>query len=901
MPKSRASRGILLTSNLPQLQNLIKRDPISYKEEFLTQYNHYLSLLRLLQHSPLAFSNDSGTAGDGTIKSSSNSSTSNAQHFRELLTFIAQVAQCYPQETKTFPAELGDLLIEDGKVGGGGGSRGLGNDTRRSIVQNLVMLRNKGVITSQKLLEVLFPLLPMTTSPSLRSFIKKQILVDLKTANTPSKNHKLNGVVQALLFNMVDRGMDADVVGDKGRYSLKRVMSGTGGSDMTAINRIGQEAMWAVSLIKELWRKSIWNDAKTVSIAARATRHPNVKVQSAAIHFFLGNEDDDGVDSDEEEEDQGPSIKKLNHQRLIKKKTKADEKRFSKAKVTANKKRKEKAENSANKINFPALELLNDPQRFGEDLYENMSKHDKQYSLEHKVLIMQLLSRVMGMHKLHILEFYGYIYKYLTYHQLKVTQILVALAQSIHELVPPEDLHPIITKIANEFVNDGVSSEVIAAGINAIREICRRQPWVMDKKRYLLKDLTDYRKSKDKGVITAARGLLALYREVAPGLLEKRDRGKAATMGLTRDFEVLAYGHTKTEEGIEGLELLEEHLAQLKDEDDMPIDGEDEDDDEGAGWNKWEVESQDSDSSSEGWQDVASDSDGDISMSDSDEDDEAKEERARRKAARKSEDKAAKRGGRPMNTEAPLYSDEEEIDDDEKKRKTVRKDRALLRKERLAVQSSRRARSVATVDTTDSPAPADDNMDAEDEDEEDDVEMETKSVVSVAAPSVAGTDVLEIKKLSLLAQTKILTPADFALLNDLKIKAAQATADKGGGSAAKRKLAVLEAERKNRDTDQSAFLTEESILGPRKKTKQDYEERMASIQKGREGREKFGSMKGKKKGDNPSSSTNREKARNKPIMMAVHSNKVVQKKKASLRDKQIKLRAAAEKQKKMKH
>lgn len=114
--------------------------------------------------------------------------------------------------------------------------------------------------------------------------------------------------------------------------------------------------------------------------------------------------------------------------------------------------------------------------------------------------------------------------RYLTYHQLKVTQILVALAQSIHELVPPEDLHPVVTKIANEFVNDGVSSEVIAAGINAIREICRRQPWVMDKKRYLLKDLTDYRKSKDKGVITAARGLLALYREVAPGLLEKRDR-----------------------------------------------------------------------------------------------------------------------------------------------------------------------------------------------------------------------------------------------------------------------------------------------------------------------------------------------------------------------------------------
>ena len=42
---------------------------------------------------------------------------------------------------------------------------------------------------------------------------------------------------------------------------------------------------------------------------------------------------------------------------------------------------------------------------------------------------------------------------------------------------------------------------------------------------------------------------------------------------------------------------------------------------------------------------------------------------------------------------------------------------------------------------------------------------------------------------------------------------------------------------------------------------------MESIRKGREGREKFGSAKGKK--NTQSSSTNREKARNKPLMMAV--------------------------------
>lgn len=40
----------------------------------------------------------------------------------------------------------------------------------------------------------------------------------------------------------------------------------------------------------------------------------------------------------------------------------------------------------------------------------------------------------------------------------------------------------------------------------------------------LLGDLIEYRKSKDKGVVTASRGLLQLFREVNPGMLKKRER-----------------------------------------------------------------------------------------------------------------------------------------------------------------------------------------------------------------------------------------------------------------------------------------------------------------------------------------------------------------------------------------
>jgi len=191
------------------------------------------------------------------------------------------------------------------------------------------------------------------------------------------------------------------------------------------------------------------------------------------------------------------------------------------------------------------------------------------------------------------------------------------------------------------------------------------------------------------------------------------------------------------------------------------------------------------------------------------------------------------------------------------------------------------------------------NFDVSDSDDEKEAK-DKKTVGDEDAVEKNGESaVTEGAKVSTLATTKILTPADFALLNDLKIKAAADQVSKGGSSSSKRKLAELEAIRKaNSANITDTFLSEAEILGPRKKAKMDYEERMASIAKGREGREKFGSMKGKKNKDTPSSSTNREKARKKPFMMIMASGAVRGKKKASLRDKQKKLRAHIDKAKK---
>lgn len=348
------------------------------------------------------------------------------------------------------------------------------------------------------------------------------IYADIKAANRSSQNHKLNRTVQGLLFDMVERGRGAEIEGTgvKGRKGKAAAAASTSGS--------AREAMMAVKLASDLWRKRIWTDAKTVQILASACLHPNTKVQSAAIHFFLSpsgaSDGSMAVDSDEDADAAaGPDMRQVKHQQKVNKKTRANEKLVARKNREAARKQQARERAGADApANFSALHLLQDPQSFSEKLYAGLVAHDKHWTIEHRVLVMQLFGRLCGAHQLIVLGFYGYVTRYLVHHQLEVTRILVALASSVHDLTPPDELEPVVRKIASEFVHPGVAAEVVAAGLNAIREICRRQPGCMDAD--LLSDLVEYKKSKDKGVMVAARSLLQLYREVAPSLLKRSER-----------------------------------------------------------------------------------------------------------------------------------------------------------------------------------------------------------------------------------------------------------------------------------------------------------------------------------------------------------------------------------------
>lgn len=716
----------ILPTNIILLQNLVRRDPQSYREEFLQQYSHYESLRDIFLASP--------SATDDT-------------EFLELIGFVSAVCGCFPKETANFPGELRALISNN--------HRDLTPTLREKIIQCLVMLRNKDIISAESLIQTIFPLLGAYSgaanagsqhSKVLRHQVYTTLVSLLKAVNTGAKNQKLNRSTQALLFNLLEQ-KDA-------------------------------QGLWATKLTRELWRRGIWDDSRTVEIMTQAALHPESKVAIGGVKFFLGadKEREEAMEEESEDED-GFDLNALRHRMTINKKTSKRGKKLEAAVKTM--KKKNNAKNLTTYLNFSAIHLLRDPQGFAESLFQThlQGKSSNKFDLEQKIALMNLVSRLIGTHKLTVLGMYTFFLKYLTPKQRDVTQIMAACAQASHDLVPPESIAVVVRKIADEFVSDGVAPEVAAAGINTIREILTRAPLAIDQT--LLLDLTEYKGSKSKPVNIAAKSLISLYREVAPEMLHKKDRGKVASMELQAGEKrgLPQFGAQASSSGIEGIELLEKWRQ------DQGLGAEDGAEDDA----NWEVDSADDASDIEGdW--VTVESDQDYEVSDSDDEQEAQAQQ-----------------------EAQDEDSDLDLSDDE------------------PAQSSQ---------------PAQNSQPAQD-----------------------------------LAATRILTPADFAKLQELRVEAGVEK--------------LLGKKQKNEEQVDSS-----SLVGP-VKYKQLREERLAHVKEGREDRDKFGSHRGKR--DAPHSTTNREKARKKNFVMMIHKKGVQGKAKRSLRDQQKVLRAHITKQKKKGH
>lgn len=747
-----------MPTNIILLQNVVRRDPESYHEEFLQQFSHYESLRDLYLINPTGVDANSTT------------------EFIDLIGFMSAVCNCYPKETANFPNELKEILLNN--------HRDLTPELREKIIQCLTMLRNKDIISAEMLIQTIFPLLITSNAGQQVKQMRKQIystlIALLKSVNTGTKNQKLNRSTQALLFNLLEQR--------------------------------DNQGLWATKLTRELWRRGIWDDSRPVEIMTQAALHPDVKVAVAGARFFLGADKEREDNFEESSDEDGFDMNELRHKMQINKKTSKRGKKLEQA-VKAMKK-KNNSKHSATYLNFSAIHLLRDPQGFAEQMFDNhlSSKNSNKFDLDQKILFMNLISRLIGTHKLIVLGVYTFFLKYLTPKQRNVTQIMAAAAQASHDLVPPESIQIVVRKIADEFVSDGVAAEVASAGINTIREILARAPLAIDAP--LLQDLTEYKGSKSKAVMMAARSLISLYREVAPDMLLKKDRGKVASIELQKGEKsgLPQYGVENNVTSIPGIELL----AKWKKEQGLDS-REDEEDDA-----NWEVDDDEDASDIEGdWVNVESDKE--INISDSDDDNEEEEQE------QESEKGKAKIGKAEDN--------EDEVSDLE--------------------------------------------LSSDDDDEDSEENKDGKAVADSEEPPTKkqkirneNADINAEQAMNELLSSRILTPADFAKLEELRTEAGVS------------KIMGISNEEAVDST---------SLVG-KVKYKQLREERIAHAKEGKEDREKFGSRKGKR--DTPHSTTNKEKARKKNFVMMIHKKAVQGKQKLSLRDRQRVLRAHITKQKK---
>ncbi|EME47821.1 hypothetical protein DOTSEDRAFT_42147 [Dothistroma septosporum NZE10] len=667
---------------------------------------------------------------------------------RNLVDFVAHVAGCFPDLTADFPKDLINLIELH--------HASLDPELRDKIVGSIVLLRKKEMLDSNTLLNTLWKLLLSTPSKALRALCFQKIIADLRAANSKTKNHKLNRNIQTICYNAI------------------------------ADDPASPKGLWAVKLTRELWKRQVWADAKAVSVMEIAALSQDAKVVTSGVRFFLGSDQEREQAAEESDDESDVDVAKIKHQVGINKKSTKRNKEIKAAQAKV--KRKEKKKNAYQTLNFSALHLLHDPQGFAEKLFQQHlqpAQPKVRLVLEQKLFVLQLVSRLTGLHKLTLIPLYSYFIKFLSPKQPSVTSFLANLAQATHSLVPPDVLEPLVQKIANEFVSEAAASEVASAGLNGIREICVRQPLAMTET--LLQDLVQYRKSKDKGVQMAARGLLSLYRDVGAQMLKKKDRGRDAALKLrVGENQGPRFGEVDGG-GIEGIELLEKWREEQ---------GIDSEDDEEA-WKNWDAQSDDSESDG-GWINVESEGE-DIEISDSeDEKPAAKKARAHDKIDRKESDKENK------DEEAG----EGEVDGEMKRRQS-----ASLESEAALEREEARVSSLAT--------------------------------------------------------TRILTPADLEKLKELRQSAAVTAAMP---SARRRKLQQQqEAARSNRHADDE--VTAEQIAGLAKYGEKLTKEEKIRMAKGdkedaNDHRSTTARRKEKKEAEGKST-TNKEKARKKNFMMTL--------------------------------
>lgn len=325
----------------------------------------------------------------------------------------------------------------------------------------------------------------------------------------------------------------------------------------------------ALTVLCDLHRRRVWFDDRTANAICTACFHTSPRIMIAALLFLLGYEGGEDEDDNEDFSSDDDSsqktqvvlnreaVYKANHKGTIasKKKKKA---KLQRAFRSMKRQQRISSENKSSSYYSP-LTHLKDAQGFVEKLFSRLQKCNERFEV--KMMMLKVIARTVGFHRLILLNFYPFLQRYVLPHQREITELLASAVQACHEMVPPDAVEPLFRQIVNQFVHDRSRTESIAVGLNVVREICLRIPLLMNED--LLQDLVLYKKSHEKAVSTAARSLISLFREICPSLLVKKDRGRPSDPKARPK----AFGEVSIISDVPGVELLEHDDGDEEDDD----------------------------------------------------------------------------------------------------------------------------------------------------------------------------------------------------------------------------------------------------------------------------------------------------------------------------------------------
>lgn len=541
------------SSNYAHLQNLIKRDAEGYRVEFLEQYHHFQNALILQKENP----------------------EEQNEHFEDLLTFLSHTSSFFPQSKKEFPSLIMEWVNSECIIGTSLLAR-WSPSLRKAVVRALLLLRKHNSLTRLEIIELFFRLFGVQDK-QIRELLFESIVGEVCRANRPTINNHLNRSLQGLMYKLLSKDVVSSCSADS--------------TESLALQK-------TLQVVIELYRRGVWKDAKTVNVIAeivtlkkRNDTTSCTKVFATALNFFInrfqgrsllenvnGNGSDDSDDDDEESTHLNlkarTKYEKMKFKSSLSGKKRSVQKKLKKTLNQLGKKGKKGKQGGASAtMTFPSISLLNNPQDFCERLFATLRSSNDTFQL--KLLMMNVLSRVIGSHRLIVMEYYSFLLRYIQPHQEEVTQILAYTAQACHPSVPVDLLETLLDSITKNFVAEHCRNEVIAAGLNGIREICARCPGAMSQE--LMQDLSRFKGYQDKGVVVATRSLISLYREVNPSILDKKDRGKDLSMQIKRvggDVNALGTKRAKMDEDVEHLDA---NLSSDNDEDNCFDDNEEDD------------------------------------------------------------------------------------------------------------------------------------------------------------------------------------------------------------------------------------------------------------------------------------------------------------------------------------